>query len=379
MPHLDGLRGVAAVVVVIAHMIAVVAPALHFGPTASTADAPAPGWQITFATSPLFVFTNGSFAVFVFFVLSGYVIALSADHSRASLPRAVVARILRLGLPCAASLLLIHAIVNGGWSWSSALAKVNPHWWMTSVFRNEAIAFSELLAEVGGRYMITGHSKLNAVLWTMQRELLGSLGIIAIMILAPGRTARMLSFVLLTALLVLLKAEAHHYACFAAGALLYLYRDHLWRCPAWCGAAAIVLGLFLGGKPVLPPPPGTIYSVLPAKFAGLWAWPTGATLVVFGTLVWPPMRSLLGGLVGRALGRISFGLYLVHFAVIQSLFAGVIVTWPGPWGQATAWLTTLVTVFALALLFTLAVDEPATRLSRSIKRTPPATVSAPVP
>jgi len=78
IPEFDGLRGVAAIVVVVSHIVAAFMPVLYFGPEGGTVLS----WQGFFAMSPFFVMVSGSFAVFVFFVLSGFVIAASADASR---------------------------------------------------------------------------------------------------------------------------------------------------------------------------------------------------------------------------------------------------------------------------------------------------------
>ncbi|KAA2235258.1 acyltransferase family protein [Salinarimonas soli] len=60
---LDGLRGIAALLVVFSHLVVAFQPALYFGREALLENN-----ALTFlATSPFFVFVNGSFAVYVFF------------------------------------------------------------------------------------------------------------------------------------------------------------------------------------------------------------------------------------------------------------------------------------------------------------------------
>jgi peptidoglycan/LPS O-acetylase OafA/YrhL len=76
---LDGLRGVAAGVVLVHH-------ALMSDPGLATAytrpEAGESGWRSVLLYSPLHVLWGGTQAVFVFFVLSGYVLALPAAAGR---------------------------------------------------------------------------------------------------------------------------------------------------------------------------------------------------------------------------------------------------------------------------------------------------------
>jgi peptidoglycan/LPS O-acetylase OafA/YrhL len=70
----DGLRGVAALSVVVCHFVCTFYPALMFGsrdPTLWVADA--------LSRSLLFAMYGGTFAVYVFYVLSGYVLAASSQ------------------------------------------------------------------------------------------------------------------------------------------------------------------------------------------------------------------------------------------------------------------------------------------------------------
>lgn len=76
LPALDGLRGVAALVVVAFHVLLLspsFADRAEAGPGLRPAD---PSWWLTHA--PLYLLWAGQQAVFLFFVLSGFVLTLSA-------------------------------------------------------------------------------------------------------------------------------------------------------------------------------------------------------------------------------------------------------------------------------------------------------------
>jgi peptidoglycan/LPS O-acetylase OafA/YrhL len=70
--HLDGLRGIAALTVVVFHYLSAFVPALTPDQTAN------PYWL---SDTPLAVVFNGPFAVVVFFVLSGFVVSKAAHRN----------------------------------------------------------------------------------------------------------------------------------------------------------------------------------------------------------------------------------------------------------------------------------------------------------
>jgi peptidoglycan/LPS O-acetylase OafA/YrhL len=66
--YLDGIRGLAACIVVISHYIQVFYPAALNGRPQQAHSK----WDIWYGHSPINLFYNGQFAVCLFFVLSGY-------------------------------------------------------------------------------------------------------------------------------------------------------------------------------------------------------------------------------------------------------------------------------------------------------------------
>ena len=72
LKFLDGVRGLAALIVVIHHYILAFFPAMFFGNSKINHFA----GEHEYSTSPLQLFYNGSFAVCIFFVLSGFVLSI---------------------------------------------------------------------------------------------------------------------------------------------------------------------------------------------------------------------------------------------------------------------------------------------------------------
>lgn len=366
IPEFDGLRGAAALVVVISHIMTGFVPALYFGSEGRIV----PTWQDFFAMSPFFVMISGSFAVYIFFVLSGFVIAASADASRTnSIVGNCFARVIRLALPCAASVLLVGALSKFHFFYSQEAASIVDHWWLKA-YRDDHDLL-EILKEFIGQYFLTGNSGLNGVLWTMQRELLGSIAIYIVFGMTRERIFRLCMCVFAIAVLVILRLEICYYICFIVGSMLFLFKKEIHGLPSWGGSIALVFGLTLGGRPFLAPEHDTIYYefFLTLGKYYLFVWPIGASLVVLGTFDLFSAKRVVGGSVGRFLGRISFSVYLVHFPFLHSLMAYLFITYGyrGPLEFTLSVICYIGFVIVFAFAFTLLVDEPATRFAGVVR------------
>jgi peptidoglycan/LPS O-acetylase OafA/YrhL len=300
------------------------------------------------------------------------VIAASAARSGSTLAGDCLARIIRLSLPCAAALALAGGVAIAKWNGTPAAAAIVDHWWIKSYAGDPDIR--DLPAEALGAYYLRGSSLFDPPLWTMRRELLGSIGVYCAFAIARRRGSRLWLAALLTAVLFAFRIEPATYVCFVAGAVLYLTDDATRRLPSWMGAASLVLGLFLGGRPLLPPAPGSPYAFLADASLGrhilAYCWPAGATFVVLAILLSARAAKILSGPVPGFFGRISFGVYLVHFVLLKSLFAHLFVGFGhfGPGRFALCVLAYAACVVVCGYLFTVGVDRPAIRLSRRVRR-----------
>jgi peptidoglycan/LPS O-acetylase OafA/YrhL len=361
---LDGLRGVAAFVVVIFHFLSMLAPSWT----------PQNGHELHFfVDTPLAVLWNGPFAVSVFFVLSGFVISGVAAKRADRLIANIVSRYVRLVIPVTVSVLL-------AWLWlvtfpanANALADAFnvPPVWLEYTYQTPIPPFTQALADGIFLNFINGGSNFNNVLWTMQIELLGSIGLFIIYGIARDRPHRVALGLGLAVLATGLAAQ-FAYLAFALGAILQeLWRRGRHRGPwAWLAPCAFVTGVALGGfsdgahdRLGLPLPFG-LESVELGHSGGV-APVLAATLILYGVLASPTLERAFANAVAAWLGRISFPLYLVHVPLLYTIVAeiyltsdlGVFLLFP---------LYIIITVF-LAQILTLLVEEPTLKLTRWLR------------
>jgi len=369
--YLDGVRGLAALVVVAAHFAAAFLPALYFGPQKPTDSTV----LLALWNSPLYVLWNGAFAVVVFFVLSGFVIARSTQRSATALPVLVATRYLRLTIPILASVLLAAGLLTVFSGFAPRVAEQIGNSWLKLYYpyarQSLSLAFWEGLAgwiEARGAW-------LNPPLWTMIFEFCGSVGIYLSYRLIDRKYVILLlvSFPLL--ITVLSGVAWALYLGFPLGALLFEAWDRgVLRRNAWWGIPLILSGLLIGGAaagstlvwPLIAFGPKDPQSSLAAMIT---MQSIGASLLLAGVLASARVRHLLEMRVPAFLGRISFALYLVHFPVLGTLACFIFASLGFSNGALTLALPVyVVTTLVLAVLLTKIVDEPTLALLKIVRR-----------
>jgi peptidoglycan/LPS O-acetylase OafA/YrhL len=391
---LDGLRGIAALQVILLHYLSAFGPAIGLPDPALQTH----WWQWAIGETPLYALINGSAGVNLFFLLSGAALTFSFGRQPFALAHAALRRVIRLGLPMAAAtaggaaLLWIWpgahiaaAHLTGSLTWLGAISPPAP---------SAGMALHQILLEG----MLTGYSDMtllpswltsplalapllgsvNAPLWTLHIEFIGSLLVL-----------------LLVMVRAIAPAWAHYLACAAAAAalctsplVLFVIGHALapllhgtlrgigWRLLGTaCVATGIGLATAIGFDAVqvlltvLPQPPlGPATDLLHFQFM------LAALFTFLGVMLLPPAQTWLTRATAQALGRWSFSLYLIHFPLlftaVCAVFLRLSLAMPFILAASIACIAGLAATFALAAPFARFVDRPAIRLSRIIGATP---------
>jgi peptidoglycan/LPS O-acetylase OafA/YrhL len=364
--YLDGLRGLAAFIVLVSHVIVAFYPALYFGAEGRA------GFQFEdwLSKSPLFVVYSGTFAVFVFFVLSGFVIASSSQRTRQSFLLLSVRRFLRLFSPSLASVIFAYLLIN-----FVGLPELgmSAHWWVKQYYQQPVPGPLGALTDSIMAF-VRGSSYFNGVLWTMRTELAGSIMIYFVYRLTPAEWRRLClagcAFVLCIVGLLFGVRQTFTISlmAFALGALVFEQRLPLSEIALSRSWILIGVGLFLGGYSY--GPPGPSYAVFDlfgsASFALVRV--AGAVCLIAGMLTNLTVQRFFQRMIFQFLGRISFALYLLHLPLL--LTAMLLVALHPPYQAIPAWMIAIpytLLVLLLAYAFTRLFDEPLVRWLSSVR------------
>src|SRR5580704_15633771 len=285
---LDGLRGWAAVVVLLHHVFIDGLPA-----NALMADRSL--WAKVF-------FLNGTLAVSVFFVISGFSLSIRylETGNGSALGRIAAGRYLRLALPIFAICAITYALLLSGLIPPAAQRPAPLDQFLAFTPTIERLLnFS--LWKVFVAY--SGAETYDPPLWTMTYEFFGSFIVFALVAhLRPSR----LRTLLLAVLFLLLTALQTYFALFVAGILIADLFPRIGASTAANRAGALLCGA------------GILLIALPhAWFAAVYLG--GGVCLTAGAVFCAPVRRLFESRWSSFLGWISFPLYLVQAAVIYAL------------------------------------------------------------
>ncbi|RWZ52411.1 acyltransferase [Labedella phragmitis] len=357
---LDGVRGVAAVVVVIYHVSLIARP---FATGGGRAEAVWTG----VTESPLKLLFAGTEAVLVFFVLSGLVVVLPLLRRSTSWAAFFASRLVRLYVPVWGALLLAVALIA-----------VVPR-------REGAVSSGEWIDEANASSVSVGSFLHEAslapasydivnTLWSLRWELVFT-ALLPVAIGVALLVRRSLVALVGTGLAAaattvagrVLGVDALVYLpVFLLGTLVAVRLDDLlaWarlrpRPLLWSvvgSSSALLLIASWLARPFAPP--RTIVSEVLWGFAGL-----GALGLVIVAVCSPALDRLLSTRIPQWAGRVSFSLYLVHVPVLATIAYAV--------GDRWWWVVGLVGVplsFVIAEVFFRLVERPSHVLARRTGR-----------
>lgn len=326
--YLDGLRGLAAAVVVIHHMM------IGFYPSTYTVDPNTvhTTQQIEYMAhnTPLGIGINGGLAVAIFLVLSGYVVGLAADKpiSWSKIVGSGIKRFLRFFVPILTTHGIVVGLLTAGWYWNQAAATITgSHWWLGKMWQ-----FSPSLTEAMAQAflslftMFDLHVVYNSSTWTMPLFFLGPLGLMVVSGLCRPEWLR--NSVIGGLMILTLRT---HYWPIAAGYLLARGVQRMVKPIPWTGKVLMgVVIVFLGNYPqaydtAINSSWYRWLPILPFAFTSLF-YQTIAALLLLGLLrTSQTLQRFLNTSVLLFLGEISFSLYLFHILVINSVMSGLVV------------------------------------------------------
>jgi peptidoglycan/LPS O-acetylase OafA/YrhL len=357
---LDGIRGVAALIVLIHHS-ALLFPALaatYF--TRTAAENGTVAWWLTH--TPLHLLWEGDSAVYIFFVLSGVVLTLpfldKPFRAKVFYPQ----RLLRLYLPiwvavlfAAATVYLVPRIGGTANEWLNA--------------RTQHVTADALARDLT---LVRGPGGLATPLWSLQWEILFSLALPIYLWLAFRWRGHLAAKILISLLAITASSFVGGTAefvlkyapMFMIGVVMVREQNTLARWAAsisrqkGCWPAVFTVGTLLLATrwytiPLTASPTIQDFAIGPMVL--------GAAMIIFSAMYWRPLTSALEGAPAQWLGKVSFSLYLIHEPILVTL-GYLMGSQNAPWAAAAGLTISLL----LAPLFFRWIERPSHRLAKAV-------------
>jgi peptidoglycan/LPS O-acetylase OafA/YrhL len=308
---LDGLRGVAAAIVLFHHSLLLVP---GFSATYQGGALPTRGsliWWLSY--SPLKLLTAGGESVIVFFVLSGLVVALPVLKRPAFdwisyYPQ----RVVRLVLPIFGSIVLAVIFI--------ALVRQTPYQTPGTWLYNYSTPHINLFQVLSAANLFGDGTNfhINNPLWSLRWELYFSLalprrwiaaGLFALLLTLCGRLLGLepLDFFPSFFLGALIAVKLDDFRGFAVRVNAHRLRHLIWTSLTLAGCLLLIASWLVG------PLPASMTKVTLALNA---LTPLGASIIVIACIGWGALDRLLSMRVPQLAGKLSFSLYLTHVPVL---------------------------------------------------------------
>jgi len=323
---LDGLRGLAAVVVVLSHYLAAFYPGIIF--CDSSFNHFSGSLEQIIALSPISFVFNGHFAVVIFFVLSGYVLSssLNVNFSWNELLTKVLYRYPRLIIPVAIiNVVIVTLYVLNLFGHHDVSLVTNSNSWTKEFWQFGGIEnlFYYWFTQSFYATIFESGSSFNTVLWTIRLEFWGSLLVFVLLGFIRVTRLKVLSMVLFIVLsfVFLDVSTAFYLLSFVVGIGIYYCQIKLKQ--SYLVLVILLLGLFLG----------SFSNNIPEQFINSSPWPSvfysnqvfmiilhllGAVFLFVGILQSIKIQRFLSNKKLQSLGRYSFMLYLIHVPFLCS-------------------------------------------------------------
>jgi peptidoglycan/LPS O-acetylase OafA/YrhL len=370
--ELEGLRGIAALMVFAYHALIIFYPLMFYG------SAPLQHFKFedNIHGTPLAAFFSGTFAVAIFFVLSGFVLSIGFFTAKDAkvIKKLATKRYLRLMLPALASVMIALVLISLSLSSNPQAQQISQSPALPVVWSTHP-GFLEALYEgtIGVFFQSPVHN-YNSVLWTMKFEFIGSFIVFGFALLFGQSKRRWLMYVALA-----IGLHNSWYLGFVLGMAIadaYVNRNHwLERVRSIAPYALLPIGVVLGAYPIVAK--GTAYGMIALPWLTHYynqAFYTtiGAFCLVLAVLTFQPLKRIMGSKVLSRLGSYTYSFYLVHQPLLYTVGTALFMVFIGHMGYnrsvAFSLLLTIPVVAASTYLFHRYIETPSVKLANGFER-----------
>ncbi|MBA2611437.1 MAG: acyltransferase [Bacteroidetes bacterium] len=370
LAYLDGLRGIAALIVVFHHLVLLFYPVLNNGEETNSIAK-------YISISPLNIFYNGDYAVCLFFILSGYVLSykyISSNNPKILIGYAIK-RYFRLLPLIAASVIFCYAAIKLNLINTNSL---NLHTgsgnWLTDLFKTDT-SFMALIENIFYGILFFGDNQYNPVVWSMKVEFIGSMLLFAFLILNHKIKPKWILFMIAFAAAFYFKQ--YYYIAFLLGyGLCFLHRNNMFYINSIIIRSILfIIAIFLCSFPAAWQYwNSSIYGIITFKGIDLFSFyhVIGSGILLLLIIQHKPFIDMLSSKVILFIGKISFPLYLFHLIILVLIANPLFLMFLPALGYNFAFIVSVTITFPIIIIVSYLankfIDQPALSLANKIER-----------
>lgn len=313
-------------------------------------------------------FLDGELAVWIFWVLSSYVISILFFKKDENYDKILIGyfskRYFRLFIPVFFSIILAYLLLKFGLMYNKDLAIMlglpYSNGWLNSFYNFEPNIFRAIKSGIYTTFFsYQADSTYNAVLWTIQNEFLGSLFTFSIFGIIRHNSRRYILYFIIT--IILIKLQMLWLAAFVIGHILCDY-DFSDLNSKYLNYTKIFENLIHKFKLII-----FIFSLIFIIFGiqimsfiripDIYHKFVLSIFIVYICLRNEYYKSIFSSKIPFWLGNVSFSLYLIHLSILCSLTSYLILINNTLQGKILASLITILVVLIISYFFTKFIDK----------------------
>jgi peptidoglycan/LPS O-acetylase OafA/YrhL len=340
--YIEGMRGLAVLIILFHHLILAFYPILYPTPLAvyipSDYLAIQPLLIKAFVFTPLNIIFNGTFAVMIFLIISGYVISYNCFQNKDEnyITASIFKRYFRLTIPILFSCIISYFLLKVGVFYNAQASWESHSSWLSQFYACDANFFNMIKFVLYDEYLNISNSLkelacYGTILWMISALLLGSFLVYAFHALFARASSRLRIFIYIA--LIIIFSKSLILAVILGMILCDMDANNVFRNVNKIILLIILLpGIYLASfiRPDFP-----FYTILDIDFMknyfggqfrlSFFYYTIGGFLLFFALSRLSFSIKIFSSKVAVYIGKISFSIYLLHFIVICSLSSYIFV------------------------------------------------------
>jgi len=381
---IDGIRGLAAIIILLSHIVSAFYPILH-SKDSRLLDSASPLIKVI-TCSPLNIFYYGSWGVVLFFIISGYVITYNYFNFGGNnyITSSAFRRYFRLTIPALISCFIAYVLLKYDLFYNVKISPITQSLWLDNFYHFEANIFDMLKFAIYDEYFNFGIAtnyrnaflppqvSYNAVLWVMRILFFGSMLIYSFLAIFGKVGKRYILYIPLITLL-----HNSFYLCYILGMILCDLDVHnrLKGINRIILSIIILLSIYISSVRTFDFP---FYSILKLNYMNdqmdtslVYIYQSiGAFLFIFAISRYTILSDLFSTKIMLHLGKLSLPIFVLQLPIICSVSCYLYLILINRWSHNESFIIisfiTIIITLLSSHLFYYAVEDYNNNLSKTL-------------